>query len=43
MAALGSISANQVTAEDDPQIAKALEALPRAGELALAASKVRSK
>lgn len=41
MAGYGSIPAIQVLVEDDPQVAKAVEALPRAQQLALAASKVR--
>ncbi len=38
-AAFGSFAANQVTVEADLQVAKALEALPRAGQLSLAARK----
>ncbi len=38
-AALGNVAANQVLIEDDPQVAKAVEALPRAGQLALSARK----
>jgi len=37
MAAFGVISANQVLVEEDPQVAKAVEALPRAQQLALSA------
>jgi carboxyl-terminal processing protease len=43
MAAFGSVSANQVLAENDLQIRKALEALPRAGRLALLAARRRSQ
>lgn len=43
MAANGSISANQVLTEDDPQVAKAVEALPRAAQLAQLAAKARQK
>lgn len=39
MAAFGSISADQVLIEEDPQVAKAVEALPRAQQLALSARK----
>ena len=39
MAAFGSVSANQVLTEQDVQVAKAIEFLPRAGQLALAASR----
>jgi hypothetical protein len=38
-AAFGSVAANQITVEADLQVAKALEALPRAGQLALTARK----
>jgi len=38
-AAFGSVAANQVLIEEDLQVAKAVEALPRAGQLALAARK----
>lgn len=38
-AAFGTISANQILAEEDKQIIKAVENLPRAGQLALLASK----
>lgn len=41
IAGFGTVSANQVLTEEDPQIAKAVEALPRAQQLALAASKTR--
>lgn len=39
MAAFGVVSANQVLIEEDPQVAKAVEALPRAQQLALSARK----
>ncbi len=38
-AAFGSVAANQITVEADLQVAKALEALPRAGQLAHSARK----
>lgn len=38
-AAFGTVSANQALMEDDKQVAKAVEALPRAQQLALLASK----
>lgn len=38
-AIFGNIAANQVLIEEDRQVAKAVEALPRAGELALSARK----
>lgn len=41
MASFGSISANQVLTEDDPQTAKAVETLPRAAQLANLARKAR--
>jgi carboxyl-terminal processing protease len=41
MAAFGSVSANQVLTEQDAQVAKAIEFLPRAGQLAFTASKNR--
>ncbi|MBK8467047.1 MAG: S41 family peptidase [Chloracidobacterium sp.] len=43
MSAYGSISANQVLTEDDPQVAKAVETLPRAAQLAQLAAKARQK
>lgn len=43
MAAFGSVSANQVLIEDDLQISKAVEALPRAEQLALSARKANRK
>jgi carboxyl-terminal processing protease len=42
-AAYGSVAANQILIEDDPQVAKAVEALPRAHQLALAATKSLQK
>lgn len=41
-AAYGIIAANQLLIEDDAQVAKAIEALPRAGQLALSARMKRS-
>ncbi len=41
MASFGAVSADQVLIEDDPQIAKALETLPSAAQLAQNAVKVR--
>ncbi len=38
-AAFGSVAANQILTEEDLQVAKAVEVLPRAGQLALAAKK----
>ncbi len=38
-AAFGSVAANQVLIEEDSQVAKAVQALPRAGQLASAARK----
>ena len=43
MASYGSVSANQVLTEDDPQVAKAVETLPRAAQLAQLAAKARQK
>lgn len=43
MASFGAIAATQVIIEDDPQVAKAVESLPRAAQLAELARKVRSK
>ena len=44
MAAFGAISADQVLIEEDPQVAKAVEALPRAQQLAISARKtIRSQ
>jgi len=42
-AAFGTVSANQVLTENDKQVAKAVENLPRAGQLALLANKARLK
>jgi len=42
-ASFGSVAANQVLIEDDPQVAKAVEALPRAKQLALSAQKSLQK
>ena len=41
MASFGSVSANQVLIEDDRQVVKAVEALPRAAQLAQLAAKTR--
>lgn len=43
MASYGAVSANQVLTEDDPQVAKAVETLPRAAQLAHLAAKARQK
>lgn len=43
MASFGGISANQVLTEDDPQVAKAIETLPRAAQLAQLALKARQQ
>lgn len=43
MAWYGSVSANQVLIEDDPQVAKAVETLPRAAQLAQSAASARQK
>ncbi len=43
MASFGTISADQVLIENDPQVAKAVETLPRAGQLALLAAKARQQ
>ena len=42
-AAFGNVAANQVLIEDDPQVAKAVEALPRARQLAVSARKSLQK
>jgi carboxyl-terminal processing protease len=42
-AAYGSIAANQLLTEDDAQIARAVEVLPKAEQLALSAQKVQNK
>lgn len=39
----GGVAANQISIEDDPQVAKAVESLPRAQTLALAARKSQQK
>ncbi|MEO6050205.1 MAG: hypothetical protein ABIP78_02600 [Pyrinomonadaceae bacterium] len=41
MASFGAVSANQVLTEDDAQVAKAVETLPRAAQLAQLAAKAR--
>jgi len=43
MSAYGSVPANQVLIEDDPQIAKAIDTLPRSAQLAQMAAKARQK
>ncbi|MGB5014177.1 MAG: hypothetical protein WBO68_09110, partial [Pyrinomonadaceae bacterium] len=43
IANFGSVSAQQVLIEDDAQAAKAIEALPRAAQLAQNAARVKSK
>ncbi|HMS41809.1 MAG TPA: S41 family peptidase, partial [Pyrinomonadaceae bacterium] len=43
IAKFGSVAANQLLIEDDPQIAKAISALPKAKQLALAAQKVKNR
>jgi hypothetical protein len=42
-AAFGTVSANQVLVEEDQQVAKSVENLPRAGQLALLANKARQR
>jgi hypothetical protein len=42
-AAFGTISALQVFNDNDPQIARAVAAMPRARELALAARRARAR
>jgi len=42
-AAYGTTSADQVLIEDDPQVARAVEALPRSAELARLADKIRQQ
>ena len=42
-AAYGSLAATQVFNESDPQLAKGLDAMPRARELALAARRARAR
>ena len=43
MASFGAVSANQVLIEDDSQVAKAVETLPRAASLAQLAAKARQR
>lgn len=43
IAKFGSIAANQLLIENDPQIAKAISSLPKAKQLALAAQKVKNR
>ncbi len=43
MASFGAISADQILIENDPQVAKAVETLPRAGQLAQLAAKARQQ
>jgi hypothetical protein len=43
MASFGATSADQVLIEDDPQVARAVEALPRSAELASLAAAKRKK
>lgn len=43
MASFGAVSANQVLIEDDAQVAKAVETLPRAASLAQLAAKARKR
>lgn len=43
IANFGSVAANQLLIEEDPQVAKAIEVLPRAKQLALAAQKSMQK
>ncbi len=43
MASFGAVSADQVFVEDDAQVAKAIESLPRAAQLAQSASKARQR
>jgi len=42
-AAYGRVTADQALIEDDPQVAKAIEALPRARQLALSAMRARNQ
>ena len=42
-ASYGSVSADQILIEDDPQVAKAVETLPRASQLAQLAAKARQQ
>ncbi len=43
IAKFGSVAANQLLIENDPQIAKAISSLPKAKQLALAAQKVKNR
>ncbi len=43
LALYGAVSANQVLIEDDPQVAKAVETLPRAAQLAKLAANTRNQ
>jgi hypothetical protein len=43
MASFGAVSALQILTEDDPQVARAVETLPRAAELAQLAAKARQR
>jgi hypothetical protein len=43
MASFGSLSADQVLIEDDPQVARGIETLPRAAQLAQLAAKARQR
>lgn len=43
MASFGSVSASQVLIEDDPQVAKAVETLPRSAQLAELARRTKSR
>jgi hypothetical protein len=42
-AAYGTVSAVQVLTKEDPQIAKAVEVVPRARDLAMAATRARNQ
>jgi pyoverdine/dityrosine biosynthesis protein Dit1 len=42
-AAFGSVTALQVLNQEDPQIAQAVDAMPRARELAIAARRARAR
>lgn len=42
-AAFGSVAANQILIEEDTQVARAVEALPRAGQLETAANRINQK
>jgi carboxyl-terminal processing protease len=43
MAAFGTVSANQVLTDNDPQVAKGMEALPRAAQLAQGAARANQR